>query len=415
MSRPAASMTRVGMATHSYYLRDPRVRREAEALAASGHEVDVVSLRRPGEAWRERVGGVTIYRIPLGHRRAGKFRYLFEYTASLFLAGIWLSVLSLGRRYRVVQVHTPPDLLVFAALVPRLLGARVLLDLHDPMPETMATIFGTASSPWLVRLVRLQERLATAFAHHVVTVTEQVREAVIARGVHPDGIGIVMNFADDRLFDPDLRHSDHPPPDGRIVIVFMGTLSYRYGVDLAIQAIDVVRRTHPSALLRVIGDGEARPQLEALVRTLGLEANVELVGQVPIDRIPRVALPASVAVAPHRRDVLYDMCFPSKIYDYLSLGLPVVAAWTESLDYYYGKDTLAFFESGDSAALAEQILGLVRDPGRVAKMRRHAVAFLAAHGWVTERERYLMIVAALVRRARVLTADGAGREKRVGG
>jgi glycosyltransferase involved in cell wall biosynthesis len=382
----------VGMVTHSYYLRDPRVRREAEALAAAGYAVDVVCLRRPGEARRERVNGVDIHRLPLTHKRAGKVRYVAEYAASLVLSALWMAALGLRRRFALVQVHTPPDLLVFSALVPRLLGAKVLLDLHDPMPETMLTIFGAGPDHWLVRVVRLQEQASAWFADHVITVTEQVRQALVERGLSPSKIDVVMNFADTRLFDARLREAPPAPDTDRFVVVFMGTLAFRYGVDVAIDAIAQVRRRVPHVRLKVIGDGEERPALEARVAERGLQDHVEFAGQVPIDRIPATAWPAHVGIAPHRRDRLYDMCFPSKIYDYLALGLPVVAAWTESLAYYYGADTVEFFDSGDAAGLADRIVALRDDAGRVAALRRNGAAFLEAHNWAVERDRYLAIV-----------------------
>jgi glycosyltransferase involved in cell wall biosynthesis len=383
------------MVTHSYYLRDPRVRREAETLAAHGYEVDMVCLRRPGEPMREPVNGVRIYRIPLTHKRASRVRYLFEYGLSLVMATLWLSALSVRRRYALVQIHTPPDLLVFSAFVPRLRGARVLLDMHDPMPEVMLTKFDEGERGWFGRAVLWQERVSVRFAHFVVTVTEQVRQALVARGVPPSKVAIVMNFADGRIFN-DVKASRPTSLDDRPVAVFMGTLAYRYGMDIALTAMTHLRKRVPGARLRVIGEGEERPRLEAQARELGLQDTVEFVGQVPIDRIPAAALPADVGIAPHRRDRLYDMCFPSKIYDYLALGLPVVAAWTQSLDYYYGKDTIAFFDSEDAEGLAREMAALLADPGRIAAQRQNGRRFLETHSWAIERERYLAIVNRLV-------------------
>ena len=393
-------MKSVGMLTHSYYLRDPRVRREAETLARGGYDVDVVCLGVRGEPRREVVNGVRIYRIPLTHRRDSKVRYVFEYASAMVLFFVWISTLHLfARRYQLVQVHTPPDILAVSALVCRVTGAKVLLDVHDPLPETLATKYTEKVSRWLVRLAEWQERVACRLAHAVITVTEQVRDALVARGAPAQRTAVVMNFADPRIFDRLVARAAAPQAqggDGRATLVFMGTLTYQYGVDVALEALALVRRRVPEARLKVIGDGEHRPALEERTHSLGLDRAVEFVGMVPIDRIPEVALPAAIGLAPHRRDRLYDMCFPSKIYDYLALGLPVIACRTKSLEYYYGSETLAFFESEDAADLADRIVTLLGDADAVARYREQGARFLAGHNWHHEGRRYLEIVDALM-------------------
>ena len=86
------------MIVHSYGDRDPRVRREAEAIAERGDGVDVICLRAPGQPAKETIAGVTYRRLPLQRRRGGFARYLFEY-AALFAGAILLSIpLHLRRR-----------------------------------------------------------------------------------------------------------------------------------------------------------------------------------------------------------------------------------------------------------------------------------------------------------------------------
>lgn len=391
--RNTARGTPVAMLTHSYYLSDPRVRREAETLARAGYEVDVICLGRPGEPPSACVDGVTIFRLPVEHRRTSKARYALGYLASLVLSSALLARLHLRRRYRVVQVHTPPDFLVFAASVPKLTGARIVLDMHDPMPETIQTKFGLGPRHWLWRLMALQESLSAAFADHVITVTDQVRDAFIGRGIAADKISIVMNLADPSRFPRVAPSASRQrPPDGP-TLVFMGTLTRQYGVDLLIEAVAILRREFPAVHLKVIGDGEEKPALIQQARRLGMEQRVSFIPRAPITSLAATALPADIGIAPHRVDTLYDMCFPSKIYDYLMLGLPVVAARTRSLEHYYGPATLAYFRSGDPADLAAAVGRLVREPERVAALRTETERFLRARNWAREQQGYLDLVA----------------------
>ena len=113
-----------------------------------------------------------------------------------------LTVLHFRRRYELVQVHSLPDPLVFAALVPKLTGARVVLDLHECMPEFFATKFGLPLDHRAVRLIGAAEQASIRFADFAITCTEQMREAFVGRGADPDKIGVVLNAADEAVFDP---------------------------------------------------------------------------------------------------------------------------------------------------------------------------------------------------------------------
>src|SRR2546426_3181292 len=126
---------RVAMVVFSYYPMDPRPRRFAEAFAKEGMKVDVICLREAGtDPKRETLNGVHILRVPLKRRRGGIFRYVFQYAGFLLISMTVLGVRTLTRRYDLVHVHNMPDFLVLSALVPKALGAKVILDLHDPMP-----------------------------------------------------------------------------------------------------------------------------------------------------------------------------------------------------------------------------------------------------------------------------------------
>jgi glycosyltransferase involved in cell wall biosynthesis len=287
--------------------------------------------------------------------------------------------------------------MVFAAAAARALGARVLLDIHDPMPEAMMTKFGIGRRSLLWRTVSIQEQLSARFADHVLTVTDQVAEALVRRGLDRAKLSVVMNLSDPRVFTREPSSLRHPIGTDPLRLLFMGTLTRQYGVDLLVESLPYLRRELPSVELKVIGDGEERDALERQALGLGLNGSVRFVAGVPIAAIPAIALPADIGIAPHRVDELYDMCFPSKIYDYLRLGLPVVAARTKSLVAYYGESTIRLFPAGDSRALADSILELVTHAETVERMHASADAFMQRVSWRIERGKYLEIVERLCR------------------
>ena len=191
----------IAIVRHSFYPSELNVKREAEALRETGFEVHVICLRGENEAARETIEGVEVHRLPVGHRRGKIFRYLWEYNAFFVLAAVKLAGLHRRLHFRAVQVNTMPDYLVFVALYPKLTGARVVLHLHEPIPELFETMFeGRWCTPAFVTLVTIAEEMSIAFADHCLTVTDEMKRNYVSRGANAEKITVIVNVPDDRYF-----------------------------------------------------------------------------------------------------------------------------------------------------------------------------------------------------------------------
>ena len=151
-----------------YPLGETRVQREADALVKHGYTVDVICLRIPGNLAVDSHNGVTIYResyrfLAQLMKLVGLGEKFLKYVNFFFAAASKLTRLHIQNRYGTIQVHNMPDFLVFCALIPKLLGVPIILDMHDLMPEFYAERFGQTGS-FVARLIRFQERLACRFA-----------------------------------------------------------------------------------------------------------------------------------------------------------------------------------------------------------------------------------------------------------
>ena len=128
------------MIAYTNYRSDPRVIREAEAAVSGGFDVDFIVLRRDGEPAREDVAGVRLFHLnQTRYRGAGMIRYALSYIEFFLRCLLKTTWLQVKKRYRVVHVNNMPDFFVFCALVPKLMGAKIVLDIHDPMPNTFAS------------------------------------------------------------------------------------------------------------------------------------------------------------------------------------------------------------------------------------------------------------------------------------
>src|SRR5690348_11349385 len=163
------------MVAYSYYETDPRVIREAEAAVEAGFHVDVLALRKPGTAPVEMIRGVRVIRLnQVKYRGRGYLKYLFEYIQFFCRCFMRTSSLFFQHRYKIIHVNNMPDFLVFSTLVPKLCGAKVILDIHDPMPNTFVSKFKDTDKSISYRVLLWQERLSAAYSDRVITVHHPV-------------------------------------------------------------------------------------------------------------------------------------------------------------------------------------------------------------------------------------------------
>jgi glycosyltransferase involved in cell wall biosynthesis len=380
------------MVVHAHYpLGETRVEREAQALLAQGIKVDVICQRRSDELARATVDGVEVHRLPVKRYVIGIGR-LFEYLSFFVLAFIRLTSLHLRRRYNVVQVHNLPDFLVFVALIPKLTGARVILDLHDLMPEFYAESFQKPLDSLSLHLIRWQEWLACHFADHVITVTELWRQTLIERGQPADKVTVVMNVADDRIFHREAA-PDTFDDDGCFRLIYHGTLAERHGLDLVLNAINVVRQTAPDVRLILHGDGEYRRSLESLADRLGLQDLVHFSPDfVPTAELPKLLKRAHLAIVPYRNGVFTGGILPTKLMEYAALGIPAIASRTPAVSAYFEDTMVEFFTPGDAEDLTRCILRLYRDRARLAELAQNADKFNQRYNWAAQSASYVALV-----------------------
>jgi glycosyltransferase involved in cell wall biosynthesis len=390
-SRPAG--LRHCMVVYAYYpLGETRVQREAEILAKAGYAVDVICLRAYGELPRERYRGVEVHRLPLRRDKRNLAFQLLSYLRFMLRASARLTKLHLDHPYRTVQVHNLPDFLVFCAIVPKIKRVPIILDLHDLMPEFFAGRFGSGRKGLAARMIRWQERAACRFADHVITVSDHWRTALVQRRVSPDKVSVIMNVADQSIFRPRA-----PRPRGpEFCLIYHGTVTYRYGLDLALRAVAIVRDEIPSIRLTIVGNGDQMQRLFDLRRALRLENFVELRDKlVLVEELPQVIGAADVGIVPYRNDVFTDGLLPTKLMEYAAMRIPSIAARTTAIDAYFRNTMVEFFEPDDAIDLARCIRRLHEDPEHLAALAERSENFLRRHDWATIGERYVDLVSSL--------------------
>lgn len=381
----------------SHYPSDPRPRRAAEALTQAGMHMEVICIKQNDqESATETFNGVHITRVPMKRKRGGKLGYFWQYGSFLLASLLILARRSLRRRYALVHVHNMPDILVFSALFPKLRGAKVILDLHDPMPELMTTIFGLDPASGAVRLLKVLERWSTRFADRVLVVNEACRRLFSQRGCPLEKIHVVMNSPDERIFCEANGDSTSPKVESGtrpFVIMYHGSIVERHGLDLAVTALQNIEQSVPSAELRIYG--QSTPFLEKVLNSVkgtGLESRVRYLGPKNLEEIVVAIRACDVGVIPNRRSIFTQINTPTRIFEYLSQGKPVIAPRVPGIQDYFGPDELVFFELGDAADLKRQLEFVYRNPAAIHAITKAGQAVYRHHQWSKERFRFLSLV-----------------------
>ncbi len=410
-------MARALMIAYTSYAHDARVRRHAEALAERGDEIDVLCLGgRPAAGTR----GVNVIDIPLvRYRGSSRRRYLGSYLRFFARAAAIAARRAWARRYDVAIVCTMPDAAVLSALGPRLFGSKLVLDIHDTMPELYRDKFRGAYRGALgARLLMLEERASAFLADRVLAVHELHRRRLEAAGIPAAKIRVVLNSPDPAIFDPRVsrassearagvrrrqawRETEFPDgggcSEGAFTLVCHGMISRRLGVDVALRALQRLRCRIPGLRLRIAGGGEYVPELHRTVQRLRLESWTEFVDRVPLEQLPAILRGAAAGVVPNHASSATHLMLPVKLLEYAALGIPIIAARLRTIEYYFGSDSVEFFDPDDAGDLARAIERLYREPRRRAQLARNARAIAERLNWAGQRACFYEAIDSLLR------------------
>ncbi len=382
-------MKKVCIIRHRRYPSDVRVRKEALALAAKGYEVDVICLGRPGDQKVEFDKGVNIYRLLLKRKRGGVLRYLADYLTFFTLVKIKLCRLHFKKRYDYIQVNTLPDFLVFVTLIPKLMGARVVLDLHEPAPELFGYLFGIENG-FAQRVLKFIEQASIRYADHAITVTEELKRTYVERGALPSKISVILNVPN-LEFNPDrFREYYEKKERNEFALICHGTIVKRYGQEYAIRAVEILKDRIPNIRLDILGVGEYEEELKKLVKRLKLEKYVFFHGWIPYEEMIAMLARADLGVVPVVRNAYSDLVHTNKMFELISMRKPVVITRTRAVEEFFGSDDscLKYFESENVEDLARCIYELYLDPKKRETMVRNAYEKFEKVRWEIMKEEY---------------------------
>ncbi len=350
---------------------DRRVWQEGRALLDAGYRVTIISPRGAGEMARlvDRRDGIRILRYPQ-RAASGLAGYLAEYLPSMLFTTAWFLALRMRGRIDVVHGCNPPDLFFVLGRVARLWGGRYVYDQHDANPELAATKWGgRMSTGLLIRLTSALEQASYATAALVVVPNDSYARLATARGAVPaDRIVVVRNAPPGDRFGA-LAAGIVPPSDGSLRIGYIGVMGSQDGVDILVQAVARLREMAPDLAVHVdlVGDGEARPELERLAVELGIDDRVTFHGFRDADGFVPLLAASHLCVSPDPPTPFNEVSTMTKVVEYLAIGRPVVAFDLAETAVIVG-DAGLIVEEPTARGLAIALAGLAGNRARLAAM-----------------------------------------------
>jgi glycosyltransferase involved in cell wall biosynthesis/peptidoglycan/xylan/chitin deacetylase (PgdA/CDA1 family) len=383
---------RICMLAYTQYEHDNRVRRYAEALAKRGDTVEVIALTTPSMVQgRQTLSGVDVYGIQVrDHKERHSWQYAWRLVRFLFKSATFLARRHRRVRYDLIHVHNMPDILVFAAWYPRLDGAKLILDIHDIVPELYSNKFGAPQNGLAVRILKYLEKASAAFVDHVIVSNDLWRKTLVSRSMPKEKVSVVLNHVDTAIFYRRTRTRS----DDRFIVLFPGSFQWHQGLDIAIKAFARVKESVRNAEFHIYGrgSGDAESDLTHLASGLGLNGSVKFQGIVPLEKVPEIIANADLGVVPKRADSFGNEAYSTKIMEFMSQGLPVVVSRTKIDSFYFDDTVVRFFPSGDDRAMADAMLGLIENRAARESLVAKGYEYVERHGWDRKREDYFKLV-----------------------
>lgn len=381
------------MVAYTFYEGDNRVRRYAETLVNQGWHVDAIALQYKNTPAFEIIKGVNVHRVQkrtLNEKR--KINYLLRLLMFFFSSMFFLCKNSFQGKYDVIHVHSVPDFEIFAAVFQKLFGSKLILDIHDLVPELFTSKFNSKKDSFLFNLLVFVEKLSCTFANHVIIANDIWGKRLVQRSVPKNKCTVIMNYPDLNIF----KNQNAAKEKNKFLLVYPGSLNKHQGIETAIRAVSILKDKIPSIHFSIYGSGTDENYFKCIVRELQLGDVVSFHGVISIEKVPEVMAKADVGVEPKLANGFSDEAFSTKILEFMTLNIPLVVSSTSVHQYYIDDSLVLYHEPGNVNDLADKILQLYNNKELREQLVLKSSRFIKDFTWNEKNEIYLNLIKKIV-------------------
>lgn len=371
--------------SYSYFLRDSRVRRYAEALNDFGYKVDIITLNEqipPSFPF-------SFILFPLKRRRYGIFWYFIEYPLFLLFSLFYLSFNTPRKKYKVIHVFNLPDYLVFTAIIPKLLGAKIILDIRDLSPELYQTKYRVSERSFIVRILSLLEKYSLIFSDNILTANPLFKSLLERK--HPflsEKISLAYECADQRIFYPSITKKVNK----EFNLLYIGTVEKRFAIDMIIKSLQLVVKQKPNCRLTIVpkiyDEGSYFLAIKRMINRYNLNDHVRILQPLPLEEIAEEIRKADMGLVLVEKDLYTDIIFRIKLYEFIACKVPLIVSRTKFLSGSLSNQQIYFLNENTHIELAKAIIQLCRNSKLRKKLADNAFSYYEKYNWRNEQKKY---------------------------
>lgn len=381
----------IGMVVYSHYSRDARVRRYAESLSRNDHKIDVISLK---ENYQPKERNISLLKFPLERRRLSRLWYLLEYFLFFIYSASILSFRFILKRYQIIHIHNMPEVLVFSAIIPKLFGAKIILDMHDPMPELYMSKYHVPENNLIVTWLKWLERLCFRFSDRIVTANEVFKSLFLKRNnVSEKTIDVILNCPDPKIFKNLKSPKGHPIRNSKFTLLYMGTVDTRFGLDIVVDSLPKLVKKIPSLRFIIIpkieNEGEYAKNLESRIRNSELKKYIKIFHPQPLEKIAEILRQADIGIVLAKNGIFTEMIFPVKLLEFIQMNVPVVATRTKILNRYFDNEMIYYLNNNNADSFYNAICKLYKYDKLRQSLANNAKNYFKNYNWQKEEKKYL--------------------------
>jgi len=379
----------IAMIAYTNLSTDSRVIREALAAKEAGFNVYIYTLKERTKFSLDSINILSSKRKQ--YKGNNKFNFILSYLSFFFYLLIHFT--KSPKKYKIIHVNNMPNFLVFCCIIPKLFGTKIILDIHDLVPEVFAAKFNMSLDHFLIKLLYFEERISANFVNEIISTNRFHTKRLIKNGIKKKRFTEVINAADPGIYKP-VEKRDFSSKD--ITVVFPTTIAKHLGIDTLVDAAKKIKNRNVKVTFRIFGGGEYRNEIITKVDKMELNDYIEFSkGFISPSELSRELDNSHIGIIPWPKNVSTNYQMPNKIHEYFIKHLCVVASDVKILKEYF-PNCICFFKAGDANDLANKIIVLLKNRKEMKRLADKGYAFYEKNTWNIYKKKYINLLESLI-------------------
>ncbi len=320
--------------------------------------------------YEENIDGIRVVRAKkYATANKGFYRRILNYLTSAFSG--FMTQFNAFNRYDVIIATSPPLFMgISGFLLRRRLSVPYIFEARDIWPK-QAIDLGVLKNPVLIKMAKFLEKLFYKDSDCIVTVTEGFRQIIASNDISMEKIYVIRNGADIDLYNIP-RDKEVLVPLGinnKFVISYIGTFGLSQGLSVIIECANLLREVDDIHFL-LIGDGAEWSYINNIIIKNNLTKKVTILKTIPKENVPKYYAASDISLIPLKRNDEFLNTIPSKAYEIMAAGLPIILAVDgEARELFVDQAKAAIFcEPENSVMMASIIKEMYHSPSLRASL-----------------------------------------------